>query len=103
MFDLALALGEWDVDLMARRMPLRLNNEWAAYFREQPLPWKRDDMQAALMAMMFHNTIKGTFVKYPKMLRMKDLMLRFERPRRRPQTEKEIYQDLKMALGLSAG
>ena len=115
MFDLALALGDWDVDRMAKGMSLRLYNEWLAYFRRQPLPWKRADAHAAVMAMTVHNTIKGTFVKYPKMLRMKDFMLVFRDQRlgsrgsgnrdqkRKPQTATEIYQDLKTALALSVG
>ena len=100
---------------MAKGMSLRLYHEWLAYFRRQPLPWKRADMQAALMSMTVHNTIKGTFIKYPKMLRMKDFMLEFgpadwagsadragrKGPQSGPQTASEVYRDLKTALNLS--
>ena len=90
---------------MAKGMSLRLYHEWLAYFRRQPLPWKRADMQAALMSMTVHNTIKGTFIKYPKMLRMKDFMLEFgpadRAGRKGPQTASEVYRDLKTALNMS--
>ena len=109
LFDLGLALGEWDVDTMSRNMSLPLFHEWRAYFRQQPLPWKRDDMHAALMAMVFRNTMVSLRVKYPKLMTMKDYMLEFKavdsrlRGNDKVQTPGEIYQDLKTALLLGPG
>lgn len=54
MFRLALAVGEWDVDSLARRMPCGLLAEWLAFYRLEPFgdDWRRTGRAATWQAAM---------------------------------------------------
>lgn len=52
LFRLALQLGVWDVDALARAMPVPLLVEWLAFYRMEPWgdDWRRTGRHAAIVA-----------------------------------------------------
>ena len=94
MFDLALALGVWDVDGMANEMPLSLYFEWMAYGRLNPFGEWRADLRAASIQSTMVNLRRS---KGQKLVKSEDFMPRFKRAVQK-KSPRERWELLKMAL-----
>lgn len=94
MFDLGLALGTWDIDKIAREMPLRMLYEWMAYARRSPFNGRRGDYQAALVAATVANVHRG---KNQAAYTVEKFLLEFGQPRRQ-KSGGEIFRTIKSAL-----
>lgn len=97
MYDLALALGEWDIDAL-EQMPLRRLVEWQAYHQLNPFGETRADWRAGMIAATMVNLSPYVRVRNKK---PKDFMPEF-RPRER-MTPKQMYESIKMSLRLWRG
>ena len=61
MFRLALKMGIWDVDALAKAMPMSLVVEWMAYFRVEPFgdEWRRTGRLATVVASAMGAKVQG--------------------------------------------
>lgn len=104
LFELALALGEWDVDGLAEAMPLPILWDWYAFWRMRPFGPRQQDRRAAMVASTIANTMISMWAKHPRshVIRMEDLMpsgdLGLDRPKK---TAKTMFEEIKAALTLS--
>jgi hypothetical protein len=84
-YRLALALGEWDVDGLLRRMTWRQLRGWMAYYRTDPWGGERDDLHAGIVAATIANVYRGKARAY----KPSDFMPQFQPRPRRTQTKDE--------------
>jgi hypothetical protein len=95
MFRLALAMGEWDVNALERRMPSSLFARWKAFDKLEPisLGW-RGDYQAGIVASMLAN-INRDATKRPNPFLPGDFIPVFGRSRPKPKSKKDLYQNFR--------
>lgn len=108
---LAVALGQWDVDGMAERMPVGLFREWRAYAAKNRLAFDaryrqaRMDRGMAVIAKTIVAVMTALFSRRPQNPDLRDFMYdeAQEQEAQRPKTASELFQMMKTALAITTG